>query len=518
MKHILLSTALLFAAVVTALAQEAPAKSYEAYYTNLPIEIEQVKPVVFPETKVNLGKYLQQFNIKPGSTDLVTEALQTAINDLAAQGGGHLIIPRGTWKTGPIELKSNIDLHLNRGATLLFSEDKSLYVQPDKKGRVPDKAVPCITAKKCENIGITGQGVIDGQGFFWRPIKKQKVVYKGTEEEKLVWEQAKALGGYIYPAEDPNNPKEDKKAVWYPFNLKKELGIPNIASNADAQEKMRYHLVSIQDCKNVLIEDVTLRNSPKFHLVPARCQNLIIDNITIDCPWWAQNGDAMDIGNTQVCLVVNCKVSAGDDGICMKGGVGQSGVERGPNRDFLIRNDTVFRAHGGFVIGSEFSGGMQRMVVKDCLFDGTDIGLRFKSAPGRGGWCEDIYCEDIVMRNIREDAIFFESGYADKAVGRSATDSDDKSAFFPDWANFVFRNITCVNPRTAINITGLKGKPVHDLVFDHIMFIGVINDQMKISCAENLTFTNCSFTGSTDRKIDSKTCKAITLDGKEITK
>lgn len=507
---------ILFAAIALLLSFSAYAQSpYAQYYEGLPLTLRQVEPVAFPDTTVNLKRYLKQYGWT-NPNDLCTEAIQAAIDELASIGGGHLNIPRGTWKTGPITLKSNIDLHLMKGATILFTEDKSQFILPDKKGKVPSKARPCISGSKLENVGITGEGVIDGNGFYWRPIKKQKVVYKGTEEEKAVWDKALAMGGVVYPAEDPNDPKADKKAVWYPFNLNKDLNSPNIAPNYEEQEKMRYHLVNITDSKNVIIQGVTLRNSPKFHLVPARIQNLIIDGVTIDCPWWAQNGDAMDIGNSQRVLVVNCNVSAGDDGICMKGGVGEDGVKRGPNSNFLIRYNNVFRAHGGFVIGSEFSGGMDSIIVKDCVFDGTDIGLRFKSAPGRGGWCRDIICEDIVMKNILEDAIFFESGYADRAVGRSATAGDDKSAFFPDWSNFIFRRLTVVNPRTAVNITGLKGKPVHDLIFDQIQFIGVIKEQLSIKFAEKLTFTNCTFSGSNARSVDTKSCHSISLNGQTV--
>jgi len=478
---------------------------YEHYYQNLPVNVEQVKPLVFPETKVNVGKYFQQFGITPGTQDLCTEAIQTAINELSKQGGGHVIIPRGTWVTGPIQLKSNIDLHLNKGAMLVFSPNKELYVQPNDPRDGSKKCYALIRASKCENIAITGQGVIDGQGFYWRPIKQKKVV-RGSEPQ--VWEAALELGGTQVP--------DDKTYfIWYPFNLNPELGIPNIATDAVTQEKMRPHLVNITDSKNVLIEGVTLRNSPKFHLVPTRIQNLIIENVTIDCPWWAQNGDAMDPGNVQVALIAGCHVSAGDDGICMKGGVGQKGVEAGPNRDFLITNDTVYRAHGGFVIGSEFCAGMQRLVVKDCMFDGTDIGCRFKSAPGRGGWCEDIYCVNIVMRNIREHAFLFEAGYADRGAGVSATDADDKSKFFPEWSNITFRDITCVQPAKVLYMHGLKGLPVHDIKFENVQIIGVRSEGMEVDYAENISWTNCSITPQKENSF--KHTKSFLFNGKDIT-
>lgn len=489
-------------AVLCAWSMANAQSPYDHYYQDLPVAVEQVKPVTFPDTKVNIAKYGALPN---QDSVLCTEAIQQAIDELSKQGGGHVIVPRGTWLTGPIQLKSNIDLHLNRGAILLFSTNKELYVQ---KGDPRDGSKKCnalIRASKCENVAITGQGVIDGQGFYWRPIKQKKVVRDGKLPE--VWNAALELGG--------TQIADDKTYfIWYPFNLKPELGIPNIAADAITQEKMRPHLVNITDAKNVLIEGVTLRNSPKFHLVPTRIQNLIIENVTIDCPWWAQNGDAMDPGNVQVALIAGCHVSAGDDGICMKGGVGEKGVAAGPNRDFLITNDTVYRAHGGFVIGSEFSGGMQRLVVKDCMFDGTDIGCRFKSAPGRGGWCEDIYCVNIVMRNIREHAFLFESGYADRGAGISATDGDDKSKFFPEWSNITFRNITCVQPQKVLAMHGLKGLPIHDIRFENVQMIGVMNSGMEVENAEHISWTNSSITPAKENTF--KRTKDFTFNGKDL--
>jgi len=497
MKKIFFSALLLGAA----LSLSAQSK-YDHYYTNLPIEIERVQEVKFPATSVNIAQYGA---VPDGKTDC-TEAFDKAITELSKQGGGHVIVPRGVWKTGPIQLRSNIDLHLSKGATILFSENRELYVQKDDSLRDGSKKCNAfIRASKCENVGVTGKGVIDGQGFIWRPIKEKKVVRDGGLKD--VWEEALALGGTL---------KQDDKTyrIWYPFNLNPELGIPNIAATPEAQSNMRPTLVNIIDSKNVIIEGVTIRNSPKLHLVPTRIHNLIIENVTIDCPWWAQNGDAIDPGNVQVALIAGCNINCGDDGLCMKGGAGQKGVDAGPQRDFLICNDTVYRAHGGFVIGSEFSGGMQRIIVKDCVFDGTDIGCRFKSAPGRGGWCEDIYCINIIMKNIRESAFFFESGYADRAAGgRGATDNDDKTKFYPHWSNFTFRNITCVNPQTAVDITGLKGLPVHNLTFDGVSFYGV-REGIKMDYAEDITFQNCIITPAKENSL--KHTKNIIWNGSPL--
>ena len=449
---------------------------YDKYYTNLPCAVEHVWPVVIPDYTVILTDFGA---VGDGVTDC-SEAFAAAIKQLKKQGGGHLLVPDGKWLTGPIKLISNFDLHLADNATIVFSPNKELYVQPSDTLRDGSKkCYALIHGSKLENVAITGHGTIDGQGIFWRPVKQKKV----SEE---IWNNLLEMGGKVTADGNSKNWK-----VWYPFNLNKELNVPNIASDAITQEKMRPHLVNITDSKNVLIENIHLLNSPKFHLVPTRIQNLIIDGVNIRCPHWAQNGDAMDPGNVQVALIVNCNISCGDDGICMKGGVGEKGVAAGPQRDFLICNDTVYRAHGGFVIGSEFSGGMQRLVVKNCRFEGTDIGCRFKSAPGRGGWCKDIYCYDIIMKDIVESAFLIQSGYADRGAGVSATDKDNKEAFFPEWSNITFRNITCIGSKQAVDIQGLKGKPVHNVLFDNVTVIGN-SGGIKIEWAEDVKFVNCN--------------------------
>lgn len=472
---------------------------YDKYYTDLPCNVEHVQPVVIPEYAISLTDF---GGVGDGVTDN-TEAFAKALKHLKKQGGGHLIVPDGKWLTGPIKLVSNLDLHLENNAVILGSTNKELYVQASDSLRDGSKKCHAlIYGSKLENVSITGHGTIDGQGIWWRPIKQKKV-------DKDIWEEVLAMGGVQKP--DGNS---TKSFIWYPFNLKKEYNVPNIASDAITQEKMRPHLVNITDSKNLLLENVHLLNSPKFHFVPTRIQNLIVDGVNIRCPHWAQNGDAMDPGNVQVALIVNCNISCGDDGICMKGGVGQKGVDAGPQRDFLITNDTVYRAHGGFVIGSEFSGGMQRLVVKDCRFEGTDIGCRFKSAPGRGGWCEDIYCYNIIMKDIRESAFLISSGYADRGAGVSATDSDNKDAFFPDWANITFRNITCIGSKQAVDIQGLKGKPVHNILFDQVTILGN-KKGIKLEFAEDINFVNCQINPKPMPVEEYKKVKNILYNGKD---
>lgn len=245
----------------------------------------------------------------------------------------------------------------------------------------------------------------------------------------------------------------EKGDLWYPYNLKH---LPNVADNYDAQEKMRTHLVRFTDCQNVLVQGVTLRNSPKFHLVPQRCTNVIIDNVKVICPWNAQNGDAIDIGNCKNVLIVNNTIDAGDDGICMKGGVGQKGVKDGPCENINIQDNIVYHAHGGFVIGSEFCGGMKNIFVHNNTFAGTDTGLRFKSGVGRGGTTSDIYISKIYMTDIKDEAIVFQCDYVDRAVGAKAQ-TNKPTSFSPNFTDIHISDVVCYGAKTGIKATGAKG-------------------------------------------------------------
>lgn len=404
---------------------------YNQYYQNLPKPMPMVQTPTIPSNSVSLT----DFGAIGDGTALNTLAFSKAISALTKKGGGRLIVPAGVWLTGLISLKDNIDLHLERNALIIFSPNKADLI-PIENGKADTKAKPGITASKRKNISITGEGIIDGNGEYWRPVKRGKV--SDTE-----WNQYKTMGGTI----------TEKGDLWFPFDLKH---FPNVADSYDAQEKMRTHLVRFTDCENVLVQGVTLRNAPKFHLVPQRCNNVIIDNVKVICPWNAQNGDAIDIGNCKNVLIVNNTIDAGDDGICMKGGAGKKGAEDGPCENINIQNNIVYHAHGGFVIGSEFSGGMKNIFVHNNTFAGTDTGLRFKSSVGRGGVTENIYISNIYMTDIKDEAIVFQCDYFDNHVG--ATGKENKGTeFSPVFADIHISDVVCYGTKTGIKAIGSKG-------------------------------------------------------------
>lgn len=436
MRKIIISLMALFAMTTI-----QAANAYDKYYQNLPVQMSQPTLPTIPSYQVSL----LDFGGKGDGLTLNTQAFSKAISQLAKNGGGHLNVPAGIYLTGAISLKDNIDLHLEKNAIIVFSEDKNdfLNVKNESEPGMRVRCLPALTASKRTNISITGEGTIDGNGEWWRPVKRGKV-------SDVEWNQFKSMGGTI----------SEKGDLWYPFNLKHE---PNIAATKEEQDKLRNHMIRLTDCKNVLIQGVTLLNSPNFHLVPTRCENVIIDGITVKCPWNAQNGDAIDIGNSKNVLVVNNVIDAGDDGICMKGGSGENGLKAGPCENINIQDNTVYHAHGGFVIGSDCSGGMKNIVVRNNTFQGTDAGLRFKSAVKRGGKTDNIFIDHIYMTDITGDAITFETTYFDNHVGAKKGKAPEVQDFLPDFQGIYMSDIYVRGCKNGVVAHGEKGM-VHNII------------------------------------------------------
>lgn len=418
----------------------AKAEDYKKYYQDMPVELRQVTAVAIPENTVTLTDF---GGVGDGVT-LNTEAFRKAISALTKKGGGRLVVPQGVWLTGPIQLKDNIDLHITRNAIVLFSPDKSLFVDKDGKSSRCDAG---IKASKRKNIAITGEGIVDGNGAQWRPVKRGKV-------SDVEWKRFKEIGGV----------ERGNGQLWYPWDVK--AGYPNIAETPEQQEKMRQDLVRLTDCENVLIKGVTFQNSPRFHVHPCNSRNVIIDGVTVRCPWNAQNGDAIDISDCHQVLIVNSVVDAGDDGLCMKSGNMKPTALVNGCEDILIQDNTVFHAHGGFVIGSESITGMKRIVVRQCQFSGTDTGLRFKSGIGRGGKTEDIFISDIVMNDITDEAIVFQCDYVDRPAGHDEKKETKavKLEKVPDFTDIDITRVVCRGTKTAIKAKGVEGGDcIHDI-------------------------------------------------------
>ena len=451
----------------------ADAKDYAKYYQNLPTEVKPVVEVVIPDNEVSITDF---GGVGDGQT-LNTEAFRKAISALVKKGGGRVVVPQGVWLTGPIAFKDNIELRIEKNAIVMFSPDKSLYI--DKDGN-SSRVEPCIKASKRKNIAITGEGIIDGNGAQWRPVKRSKV-------SDVEWKRFKEMGGV-----ERNNGQ-----LWYPWDMKD--GSPNLGDTPEAQEKRRNDLVRFTDCENILFEGVTFQNSPRFHVHPLNSRNIIIDGITVRCPWNAQNGDAIDISDCHLVLIVNSIVDAGDDGLCMKSGKYKENALVNGCEDILIQDNTVYHAHGGFVIGSENICGTRRLVVRQCRFSGTDTGLRFKSGIGRGGETEKVYISDVVMTDINDQAIVFQCDYVDRPAGtaplqlprggesQSANTAQPKAsprgglegasgAYIPRFHDIHINNVVCRGAGTGIYAHGIEGYDCIDVTIENTKIVNATKE------------------------------------------
>ena len=251
--------------------------------------------------------------------------------------------------------------------------------------------------------------------------------------------------------------------MWYPWQLKS--GYPDMAETPEKQEKRRNDLFRVFYCENILLEGVTFQNAPKFHVHPFNSRNVIMDGITVRCPWNAQNGDAIDLSDCHQCLIVNSTVDAGDDGLCLKSGERKEGTDINGVEDVLLRYNTVYHAHGGFVIGSEDICGITRVVATDCRFSGTDTGLRFKSAVSRGGRTQDVYLSNIMMTDRRGEALIFECTYNLANANIKPGEVDQSKPYnVPEFTDIHINDIICRGCKTGIKASGLAGFDcVHDI-------------------------------------------------------
>ena len=447
-----------------------------------------IQSPVFKKDTLNIKKYGA---IADGNT-LNTKAINDAIETLSKKGGGVVLVPSGLWLTGPIVIKNNINLHLTSGATLLFTPDKNKYplVEANWEGLPQMRNQSPISAMNASNIAITGKGIIDGNGDVWRAVKIDKL----TESQ---WKKKLASGGVL---------SEDKK-TWYPsegFMKGSKMQNPGvIAAEKDAvfyqsiKDFLRPNLLLLTNCKTILLEGVTFQNSPAWCLHPLMCRDLTVRDVFVKNPWYAQNGDGIDAESCKNVLIENSVFDVGDDALCMKSGRDAEGRKRGmPTENIIIRGCTVYAAHGGFVIGSEMSGGARNIWVNNCTFIGTDIGLRFKTTRGRGGIVENIFINDIYMKDIPAEAILFDMYYMAKDPVALAGEKRElpKVEFktvdetTPVFKNFHISNVYCNGAEKGIFVRGLPEMHVKDIVLENMVLQA--DKGIDVQEASGITFKN----------------------------
>lgn len=460
--HIALS-ALLSLLLVTTLTLTATGCTSKKQNTNpspwsqLDSLFARIHPPTFPPKDFSVADY----GALPNNTTDCTAAFRRAIDDCHQQGGGRVIVPAGRYKTGPIHLKSNVNLHIAEGATIAFSTNPKDYlplVQTRWEGVDLMNYSPLIYAFNEKNIAITGTGTLDGCADHtnWWP-------WKGRTE--YGWQEGM----------EHQNSAGRRPAL---FDMG-ERGVPVAERIFGEGYYLRPQFIQPYGCENILIEGVTILNSPMWVIHPVMCNNITIRNVRIDSN--GPNSDGCDPESCRDVLIKDCYFNTGDYCIALKSGRNADGRRIGiPCENVIIQGCTMANGHGGVVIGSEISGGARQIFAENCRMSSPDLdrALRIKTSSMRGGTIEDIYMRNVEVGQIKQEAIYITMFY------------EDRGDHMP-----VVRNIGVENLRVkqggkvGIRIEGYRASPVTDI---HLKDIDIETSERdyQLENVENLTLDN----------------------------
>jgi len=432
-----------------------------------PFPMPQLQRPNFPARSVSI---VEHGAVGDGTTKN-TAAIARAIEAVAQAGGGRVVIPAGRWLTGPIHLRSNIDLHLAAGAVVVFSDVFEDYLPPVfvRVGGIECfNYSPLIYARGCENIAITGPGRLDGNGAAWWPWKK-------SEKSGLPALAAK--------------------------------GVPVAQRVFGTREAaIRPSFVSFVECRNVLLEGFTIGSGPNWTLHPVYCENVIVRRVNVDTD--GPNNDGLDPDSCRNVLVEYCTFSTGDDCVVLKSGYNEDGwrVAR-PTENVVMRHCSSRRGHGGIVIGSEMSGDVRNVYAHDCDFQGTDRVLRIKSRPDRGGIVENVWVENITARDLKYEVAILNMDY-------SADPSAVAQPHPPVFRHITVRKVAASGVPMAVRITGMPASPVQDVVFEDC---AIVSERGVLAThARDLAFRRCALSPAKGGPFVLDAVTGATVDGQPI--
>lgn len=435
--------------------------------------------IAFLHTAAHAQQYFDvtKYGAKKDSSAKATAAIKKAIAAAVKTGGGTVYFPAGKYLTGPIHLKSNITIFIDAGAELHFSDDFDDYlpmVQSRYEGVDVMSFSPLFYAYKAENISIIGRGLINGHGKKW-------------------WNYA--LTFY-------KNQTERNKYQLLFDSLNKNILLPDDPTQM-TRGFLRPPFIQPLYCKNVLIEGITITNSPFWTVTPEFCENVTIKGLTIDNPK-SPNTDGINPSSCRYVHISDCHISVGDDCITIKSGKdGPGRAKATPAENYTITNCTMLSGHGGVVIGSEMSGGVKKIVISNCVFDGTDRGIRIKTARGRGGVVEDIRVDNIIMKNIKDQAIVLDMEY-------SKVKPEPVSERTPQFRNIRFSNITAYTKK-AMYVNGLDEMPVQEISLNDVVFeaeTGIV-----IKNAKDIELHNVRINTKTGSALQADNVDRLDIDG-----
>jgi len=412
--------------------------------------LSRIKAAQFPDRDFNITDFGA---VADGQKDC-TEAIGKAIAAAHEAGGGRVVVPPGTFLTGPIHLKSNVNLHISEGALVNFLLDPNAYVPvvyTRWEGIECMNYSPLVYAYEQENIAVTGKGTLDGRASdenWWR--------WKNTQQGDV-----KMLESYG------------------------QKGVPVAERIFGAGKRLRPNMIQPYKCKNVLIDGVTIKNSPMWHIHPVLSTNVIVRNVRV--VGHGPNNDGCNPESCKDVLIENCSFDTGDDCIAIKSGRNNDGRRvNTPSENIIVRNCLMRDGHGGVVLGSETSGGIRNIFAENCSMDSPNLdrALRIKTNSVRGGVIENVYMRNVTIGQVAEAVLKVNFNYGE----------GDAGTFTPTVRNINMENITSKKSRYALYISGYEHSPITGIHLRNCTFDNVQRPNV-LTGARDLTMTNVIING-----------------------
>ncbi|MFB4268243.1 glycoside hydrolase family 28 protein [Nonomuraea sp. GTA35] len=430
------------AAHAQATGAAGPAVRAAAAWARVPAIRRRIRPPRFPARTFPITGH----GAVGDGTAKCTEAFRRAVEACAAAGGGRVLVPAGTWLTGAIHLADNVELHLEEGATIRFSRDPADYlpvVFTRYEGIELMNYSPFIYAHGRTNVAITGAGVIDGQAdaTHWWDWSSDPAPSEGPDK-KLLAQQA-------------------------------EAGVPVAERVFGEGHHLRPNLIQLYRCRNVLIEGVTVRDSPMWNIHPVLCANVTIREVTVDSPH-GPNNDGCDPESCVDVLIERCEFNTGDDCVAIKAGKNADGRRvNEPSMNVLVDSCVMRDGNGGVTVGSETTGGVRWVFAWNCTMSSARLerAIRIKTNPERGGYVRDLYFKDITVGQAADSVVEVALNYENKHTG----------PYFPDVGTIDIRGLRAGKAPRAFYLIGNPGNPiegvtVRDSVFEEMAEADVVTE------------------------------------------
>jgi len=413
---------------------------------------------------------ITDFGASPGTNIMNTDAINHAINFCSAEGGGIVLVPDGVFFTGPLELKSNVRLHLSDNATLSFSTNPKDYlpvVYTRWEGIDCYNYRPLIYANQARNIAITGKGLLKGNAStdnWWK--------WKGRTE-------------YGWVEGEPSQLLPQGRPLLDAYNKNRTPVNERIMGEG---AYLRPQFINFVNCQSVLLCDFTIENSPFWVIHPLFCENVIVRGLHINS--LGTNNDGFDPESCKNVLVEKCYFNTGDDCIAIKSGRDDDGLEANiPSENIIVRNCFMGNGHGGVVMGSEISGGIRNIFVENCEMDSPELdrAIRFKTNSNRGGVTGNVFVRNLKIGQVKEAIMRIDCVYDIKNEGTGQR--------IPIMENIYLDNVECSRSKYALLIEGIDGQDcVRDIVVSNSNFSGVEKGN-NVRFARNVQLKNVTING-----------------------